>query len=319
MRDTTDKVVAVKGSTTMASELRALATVTPIVSMREDGAPQISAEAIRFNSWSVDLGGFRERMLPGSVILDRDLVILFDHDTAKVVGRPSAGTATVAQDERAVTFTATPPSTTWASDLLESMKRGDIRGCSFRMMVDEDKWYVDNGQVCRDVIKARVSELTITSMPAYPETTAEARSRAAELIKEKTEDRAGRVLSADNQGRLTLARDVLDMATELIEKATETIDAVITTVDPTYIPDSEDGMEACDCGGSGCPGCECSADSMDPNCACPDAECATCHPKNPENMDGSSTASRSSVGATEKSKKPETFVPGFGFIHMKGK
>lgn len=306
----------------MESEIRS----TPVGELRfvtDSGKPRIDARAILFDSWSVDLGGFRERMMPGSVNLDADLVALFDHDTSMVLGRVSAGTMTVTADERGVAFTAFPPETTWAKDLSVSMSRGDIKGCSYRMMVEEDKWYVDmNGQVCRDVIKASISELTVTSMPAYPATSAEARSHAQALaakIPADIEERAGRVLSTDNQGRLVLAKDVINMATEMLEKATENIDSILVAVDPTYVPESEDdGMEGgCDCGGDGCDGCGCSTagDGMtDPNCACPDGECATCNPKNSESMDGASNSSRSSDGASETQTRTATFVSGFGFI-----
>lgn len=305
-------ISAMKG-VDVTSEIRAVGATNLVYTM-VDGKPRIDARAIQYDSWSVDLGGFVERMVPGSVTLEGDLVALFDHDTSKVLGRTSAGTMEVRQNPAGVDFTAYPPETSWAQDLRVSMERGDIKGCSFRMFVDQDKWYVDaNGQVCRDVLKARVSELTVTSMPAYPETTAEARSHALTLKKTELEERAGRVLSADNQGRLVLAKDVLDMATELIEKATETIDAVIGTVDPTYVPEGEgDGMEdGCDCG------CSCTPDMADPNCTCTDPECAICNPQDPAAEDGASSESRSTDGASAKAAS--TFVPGFGFITTKEK
>lgn len=290
----------------MTFEVRAVGS-NAITFSTDGGKSRIDARAILFNSWSVDLGGFQERMMPGSVTLESDLVALFDHDTSKVLGRTSAGTMEVRQDSAGVAFTAYPPDTTWANDLKVSMTRGDIKGCSYRMMVDEDRWYVQDGVVCRDVLKARVSELTVTSMPAYPETTAEARSHA---LAAAIEERAGRVLSADNQGRLVLAKDVLDMATELVEKAAETIDAVIATVDPTYVPEGEgDGMEG---------GCDCTDPCTDPNCTCTDPACMKCNPTDSETADGSSATARSSAGAAEPQPK-KTYVAGFGFIHSKGK
>lgn len=176
-------------------EIRA---VSDVAFSMENGRPRIDARAILFDSWSVDLGGFRERIMPGAVNLDADLVALFDHDSSMVLGRVTAGTMDVRQDSSGVAFTAYPPDTTWAKDLSVSMKRGDIRGCSFRMIVDEDEWYTKDGFVYRDVKSARISELTITSMPAYPETTAEARSKVESVI----EKRVGRVLSASNENAL---------------------------------------------------------------------------------------------------------------------
>lgn len=228
-RDTAPTMTAMKEAT-MVYEVRA-AGANGLALTVSDGKPRVEARAIVFDSWSVDLGGFKERMRPGSVELDADLVALFDHDTSMVLGRTSAGTMEVRRDEAGVAFSAYPPDTTWARDLLVSMERGDIKGCSYRMLVDEDTWYVQDGEVRRDVLKARISELTITSMPAYPQTTAEARSRAAAVAGH--EDRAGRVLSGANE-------QSLKAALESIEAATETIKAVVAQVDPEASIDSND-------------------------------------------------------------------------------
>lgn len=295
----------------MAYEVRAAGN-TGLTFTVVDGKPRIDARAIVFDSWSVDLGGFRERMRPGSVQLDPDLVALFDHDTSMVLGRVSAGTMDVRSDEAGVAFSAYPPETTWAADLRVSMERGDIRGCSYRMFVDEDTWYVENGIVCRDVRKARVSELTITSMPAYPQTTAEARSHAAELAKETpVEERAGRVLSTTNEMLVKAAIEGLsgvEAGVDAIEAAVElvrtTLVSVVQQIDPTYVPEDD--------------GCDCEDPCTDPNCTCSDPNCAKCSPTDSGNMGGASMNSRSSAGAAE-SKKAGTFVPGFGFIPTKGK
>ena len=196
--------------------------------LMEDGRPRIDARAILFDSWSVDLGGFRERIMPGAVTLDEDLVALFDHDSSMVLGRVSAGTMLVAQDERGVTFTAYPPDTTWANDLSVSMKRGDIRGCSFRMMVDEDDWYVRDGMVYRDVKSARISELTVTSMPAYPETTAAARSLSK--VRKSIEERVGRVLSASNENALREALTALQNVLSQLDSVPAEDDAAARSV-----------------------------------------------------------------------------------------
>lgn len=230
------------------AEVRAIGDIAFVM---EGDKPRIDARAIKYDSWSVDLGGFRERIVAGAMNLDQDLVALFDHSTDKVLGRVSAGTMEVREDSLGVAFTAYLPDTTWAKDLQVSMKRGDIKGCSFRMFVDQEKWYTDaSGQICRDILSARVSELTVTSMPAYPETTAEARSAVEALKALPVEERAGRVLSMDNQGRLVLAKEVIDTAADLLEKtaelldkAGETIDAVLVTVDPSYVPEMEEGED----------------------------------------------------------------------------
>ncbi len=270
----------------------------------EGGKSRINGRAILFNSWSVDLGGFRERMLPGSVELDPDLVALFDHATDKVLGRVSAGTMIATQDERGVVFTAFPPETSWAKDLRVSMDRGDIRGCSYRMLVDDDRWFVQDGFVCREIIKARISELTVTSMPAYPETTAEARSQAQTLANAaKLETRAGRVLSDANE-------QVLKSAVGQIETAIDAIGSVIKSVDPNF---DEDQVEA---------------EGIEPfeeetlTTTLVEAEIIANAGTGSDILAGGSSAEndRSSVGATGKTQsRTQTFVPGFGFIPNKPK
>lgn len=284
----------------MAHEVRSTPT-GEIRFITDGGRPRIDARAILFDSWSVDLGGFRERMMPGSVNLDADLVALFDHDTSMVLGRTSANTMEVREDSIGVAFTAYPPETTWAQDLRVSMERGDIRGCSYRMMVEDDFWYVQDDQVCRDIIKANISELTVTSMPAYPETTAEARSHAQALAKQAPgEARVGRVLSDANE-------QVLKTALVQIEAASDAIESVISSVDPSFNeddliqedPSMEEKPAGPDAGRT--PGAEYLA---------PPTDSAT------GSMDGAFNESqRSSVGATETpTPETHTYVPGFGFI-----
>jgi len=263
-------------------EVRALGSDAISFSL-DGGKPRIDARAILFDSWSADLGGFRERMLPGSVNLESDLVALFDHDSSMVLGRTTAGTMEVRTDSKGIAFTAYPPDTTWANDLRISMQRGDIRGCSFRMLVEEDNWYLEEGQVCRDVVSARVSELTITSMPAYPETTSEARSQATALKATPPATRAGRVISDSNEQLLKNAYAALELASDALE-------TVLTQVDPAFAAEQqiEDAAEEAPM-------------TSDPT------------------SDGSPEMMNRSKGGAPNSKTPGTFVPGFGYITTKGK
>lgn len=145
----------------------------------EDG-PVIEGTAIVFNQKSADLG-FREVMLPGSVRFDDDVVLDFDHQTAYILGRESNGTLDITTDGNGVHFRARPPKTSWVSDLLVSMREGFINQCSFMFRPVEDEWGVEDGEIVRYVKDALVMALSVVSMPAYPQTSAEARSRAAEL------------------------------------------------------------------------------------------------------------------------------------------
>jgi len=143
-----------------------------------DERPRIDGRAAVYNSISEDLGGWFEILEPSALKLDEDLRVLFDHDTSRVIGRTKAGTAYAADDGQGIVMTAYPPDTQWARDLKASMERGDIDQMSFRMLVTDDSWELEDGRIVRRVRGADVSELSVVSMPAYTQTSAEARSKA---------------------------------------------------------------------------------------------------------------------------------------------
>lgn len=285
--------------------------VSDVAFTLDGGKPRIDAQAILYDSWSVDLGGFRERIMPGAVKLDNDLLALFDHATDKVLGRSSAGTMTARQDDTGVNFTAYPPNTTWAQDLRVSMERGDIKGCSFRMLVDKDAWYVQDGQVLRDVLECRVTELTVTSMPAYPETTAEARSQAKALATApaKVQARVGKEVSDANL-------QVLKGVFQNLELASDTLEQFIAGQDPAFNEDAYGLPENDMAEGEGPDAGKTPGQHMVAGlCAdCGNQPC-TCGNMNSEQMDGASTTARSADGASVTPRPAQVFVPGFGFIH----
>jgi hypothetical protein len=62
------------------------------------------------------------------------------------------------------------------------MREGFINQCSFMFRPLDDVWTVRDGEVVREVTDALVMALSVVSMPAYPQTTAEARSIAEGLL-----------------------------------------------------------------------------------------------------------------------------------------
>ncbi|GIN59237.1 peptidase U35 [Lederbergia ruris] len=135
--------------------------------------------ALRFNSWSEDLGGFIENIEP-TALNDADLnnvVALINHDRNLVLGRSTSGTLKLEVDEFGLKYTIDPPNTTYARDLIESMKRGDISQSSFAFSLDYDDdsehWEHDKE---RDIYKRTIkrfksiSDVSVVTVPAYSET-----------------------------------------------------------------------------------------------------------------------------------------------------
>ena len=149
------------------------------VQREEDQPPRIMGYPVVFNSWSEDLGGFREMIMPESkqaVERGGDFVSMFNHDANYPIGRVSAGTINVTADDTGIFLDATPPDTQWARDLLVSIDRGDVNGGSFQFWTLRDEWNGDYSE--RKIYDFELVELGPVTMPAYPATTTTVRALA---------------------------------------------------------------------------------------------------------------------------------------------
>lgn len=145
-------------------------------------SPRLVGHAAIFNSPSQDLGGFTEIVLPGAfkrtLQSDRDPLALVQHMPQLVLGRRSAGTLRLQEDQRGLAFEIDVPDTTAARDLLVSVERGDVRGASFAFSTPKggDRWEVRGDKVVRELIDVDLHEITVTAQPAYLDTTVARRS-----------------------------------------------------------------------------------------------------------------------------------------------
>ena len=165
-----------------APEVRSLALYANVPETRADVEHrQLAGYAAVFNSKSVDLGGFVEILKPGafaeSLRSGDDVRALVDHDYAKILGRTQSGTLRLREDTTGLADEVDLPQTTYALDLLASVGRGDISGQSFGFKVLDDDWaYAADGTLVRTVLRMKLFEVTFTSIPAYPGTSAGVRS-----------------------------------------------------------------------------------------------------------------------------------------------
>ena len=146
-------------------------------------SPRLVGHAAVFNSPSQDLGGFVEIIKPGAFARSlasagHDQLALVQHMPQLVLGRRSAGTLQLKEDERGLAFEIDVPDTSTARDLLVSVQRGDVRGASFAFSTPKngDRWEVRNGQVVRELLDVNLHEITVTAQPAYLDTSVALRS-----------------------------------------------------------------------------------------------------------------------------------------------
>ena len=115
---------------------------------------------------------FYERVMPGAF---KD-TIKERADWNKVVGRSNSN-LTLEEDEKGLRFELTIPNTTDGNDLLENVKNGLIRGCSFGFNIkDEETRWDEKWNFYRDITKVELFEITATPIPAYADTEIAARS-----------------------------------------------------------------------------------------------------------------------------------------------
>lgn len=140
---------------------------------------KITGYAAKFDSYSEDLGGFREKIMPGAFakrLPNADVRALFNHDPNMVLGRNKSGTLDLIEDEVGLRFEVDIPDTQWAKDLRTSMLRGDIDQCSFGFYCKEDRWEVIDGKDVRTLVDVDIFDVSVVTYPAYPETESQVRS-----------------------------------------------------------------------------------------------------------------------------------------------
>jgi len=154
----------------------------------------IRGYAIVFNRLSENLGFFREQIAPEAVdrtLKERvDLRALVDHDSARILGRMSAGTLRVEKDEHGLRFEIDPPATTSGHDIVESIARRDVTGASFAFRSVKDDWDETTNPPTRTVRDMLVRELSVVTFPAYPQTEVALRSLRSHQAK-RVEPHAG--------------------------------------------------------------------------------------------------------------------------------
>ena len=136
----------------------------------------IRGYAAVYNSDSEWMGGFYEQIATGAFddVLDNDTRAYFNHDENLLLGRVSSGTLRLGTDARGLYYEVDLPNTSYANDLVELMKRGDVNQSSFAFLIDSDRWEERDGKTYRIIEKvSRLLDVSPVAQPAYPDATSE--------------------------------------------------------------------------------------------------------------------------------------------------
>lgn len=158
------------------------------VEIREEGdSPKIVGYAAVFDQPSENLGGFTEVVRStafNKTLSDgADVRALWNHNPDYVLGRTKSGTLRLKTDDKGLWIEIDPPKTTWARDLMESIKRGDVDQMSFGFRTVRDRWTnnEENGEVLRELIEVQLFDVSPVTFPAYPQTEVYVRSAINQL------------------------------------------------------------------------------------------------------------------------------------------
>jgi len=155
----------------------------------------IEGYAVVFNERSVFLPDWNkgrmveEVMMPGSIteelIAKSDVIANIDHDNSRMVARSvnGEGSLSLSVDEHGVYFRFDAPNTPDGDTVLQGVRRGDYRGCSFAYTCDEDTGvhYEKNDKDSRALIRYvdevnGLYDVSVVIHPAYPQTNVDSRS-----------------------------------------------------------------------------------------------------------------------------------------------
>ncbi len=159
-------------------------TLSGTVEARAEGESRtLQGYGAIFNQRTEILGLFEEQIAPGAfgdAIGRDDVRALFNHDPNMVLGRSSAGTLRMVEDETGLRYDIDPPDTQVGRDVVTLIARGDVQGSSFSFETQDESWdYPKSGLPLRTIRRAKLYDVGPVTFPAYEQTTVSARSREA--------------------------------------------------------------------------------------------------------------------------------------------
>jgi uncharacterized protein len=173
------------------------------------GVYTVKGHAAVFNKWSLDLGGFRERIKKGAfdnaLSKDPHVLHLWDHDTSKALSstRSTQYPLELRVDPQGLHFYSKVAPTSYSEDLRVLLEGGVISQSSFAFTVAKDEWRLieEDGEerVERSILEVdELFDVTTCAMGAYPTTDSALALRS--LVSGRTHVAAGIVVAPTTAG-----------------------------------------------------------------------------------------------------------------------
>lgn len=224
------------------SKLETRYSVTDIEVREEQDGMRFTGYAAVFNSPSdplpftevIERGAFKR-----SIDSRNDIKLLWNHDTASVLGSSRAKTLRLYEDERGLKVEAMLPNTTLGRDAAELLRRGDVDSMSFGFSVPRggDEWSDDGMR--RTLKSVRLHEVSIVAFPAYSGTAGTTSVRGLAAIAQRAEVDAdlladtmlkieeGKTLTEEEAGVMNKVLGQLTPDVEEVEQKKEELDGML--------------------------------------------------------------------------------------------
>lgn len=148
----------------------------------------IEGQAVVYDSWSRDLGGFTEIIRSGAIsqelVDNSDVVANINHDNNQMVARWNRGKGTLRLElrEDGLWFSFEAPPTERGKELLWNIRNNNLFECSFAFSLPNTKtcerWYREEGNLRREISEiGGLYDVSIVTLAAYPATSVDNREK----------------------------------------------------------------------------------------------------------------------------------------------
>lgn len=107
---------------------------------------------------------------------EQDVIWNYEHNDGKILGRKSSGTVVITEDEKGLKVSGEIPNTTYGNDIIESLKRNDLKYMSFAFVCRKDQRDNTVSPMKRTLLDVDLYDVSIVVNPAYLSTEANLRS-----------------------------------------------------------------------------------------------------------------------------------------------
>lgn len=164
-------------------EIRIVQQDTEFRVKEEDGQRYLEGYPAKFGRVA-EIGWWFDEIIEKGAFTDTvktdDVRALINHNPNLILGRTTAKTLELKEDDTGLWFRNKLPDTQIARDLIVSVERGDISQMSFSFDILEEEWkYAEakDGRDLRTIKRVKLYDVSVATFPAYEDTEVFARSK----------------------------------------------------------------------------------------------------------------------------------------------